>query len=363
MRPASATCFLCAFAASSSALAFICRAPAFPFAGNTVFRVITQTGSNVIKSGGATNVFLFALPVASISAPAVFVMSTCGTLQMLSLTVTMTHPTSRLGVNSTRLVARDTDAVVLSGQLAPSTPALVLRSLLLDTSPSLRRQSVQHIKLLRCCLGSRLYRARSGGGLAAGARPAAAPATAPSCFILQIEVRSPPDFIQPSPAANASPPLIVFSSVPSANAHPSPLYPCPSGKYSARRWRWLTATPQTSSTLLSSTAAACGTPPHSPPSRLPTALCLTFPPSSASSNSRPCHRLPASFSWCASGLPAMRRRTTAAPFFSHCRCPRLPQKLLRSVVHRLPQLSPPSTAKSRLRSQSLNAAPQATVPS
>ena len=109
---------------ASSATRVICRAPAFPVAGNTVFRVITQTGSSVIKSGGATNVFLFALPVASISAPAVFVMSNCGTLQTLSLTVTMSHPTSRLGVNSTRLVDRDTGAVVLSGQLAPSTPAL-----------------------------------------------------------------------------------------------------------------------------------------------------------------------------------------------------------------------------------------------
>ena len=109
---------------ASSATRVICRAPPFPVAGNTVMRVITQTGSSVIKSGGSTNVFVFVLPVASISAPAVFVMSNCGTLQTLSLTVTMSHPTSRLGVNSTRLVDRDTGAVVLSGQLAPSTPAL-----------------------------------------------------------------------------------------------------------------------------------------------------------------------------------------------------------------------------------------------
>ncbi len=109
---------------ASSTTRVICKAPAFPFAGSTVFRVITQTGSNVIKSGGATNVFVFALPLASIAAPAVFVMSNCGTLQTLTLTVTMSHPTSRLGVNSTRLVDRDTGSVVLSGQLAPSTPAL-----------------------------------------------------------------------------------------------------------------------------------------------------------------------------------------------------------------------------------------------
>jgi hypothetical protein len=106
-----------------SATRVVCQAPAFPGAGNTVFKVITQTGSTVIKSGSATSVFVFALPVASITGPTVFTMPDCGFLQTLTLTVSMFHPTSNLVVNSTQLVDLHTGAVVASGQLSSSVPA------------------------------------------------------------------------------------------------------------------------------------------------------------------------------------------------------------------------------------------------
>jgi hypothetical protein len=84
-------------------------------------KVLTQTGSTVIKSGGATSVFVFAMPVASVSGPAVFVMADCGSLRTLTLTVSMFHPTSDLAINRTLLVDSDSGAVVSSGRLASST--------------------------------------------------------------------------------------------------------------------------------------------------------------------------------------------------------------------------------------------------
>jgi hypothetical protein len=50
-------------------------------------------------------------------------MADCGSLQTLTLTVSMSHPTSNLGINSTLLLDRDTGAVVTSGRLASSSPS------------------------------------------------------------------------------------------------------------------------------------------------------------------------------------------------------------------------------------------------
>jgi hypothetical protein len=107
---------------ASSATRVVCTAPAFPVAANTVLKVITQTGATVTKSGAAA-VFAFVLPAVTISGPSVFVMADCGTLQTLTLTVAMSHPTSNLGISSTLLLDRDTGAVVTSGRLASSSPS------------------------------------------------------------------------------------------------------------------------------------------------------------------------------------------------------------------------------------------------
>jgi len=130
---------------ASSATRVVCTAPAFPGVGNAVMTVITQTGSNVIKSGTATSVFVYALPVASISGPAVFVMGDCGTVQMLTLTVSWSHPTSNLGISSTRLLDIDTGAVITTANLSSYSPAKSLSVNFTWAPPSLSFDNVSRL--------------------------------------------------------------------------------------------------------------------------------------------------------------------------------------------------------------------------
>ncbi len=221
------TTLLSAAVIASSATRVVCTAPAFPAAGNSVLRIITQTGSTVIKSGGATSVFAFAMPVASISAPAVFVMADCGSLQTLTFTVSMFHPTSDLAINSTLLFDRDTGAVVSSGLLASSTPSKQYSVNFTWTPGLLSTENVSRLLNFSVVVSEVGFAVPDTVQVRREVMSLKPRHVQTSRRMLQIEVRSPPEFIAPSPAANVS---IAFPPSPLAllpHIHLSPPYPWP----------------------------------------------------------------------------------------------------------------------------------------
>ncbi len=194
---------------ASSATRVVCTAPAFPATGSTVLKIITQSGSTVTKSGTATAVFVFAAPVATISGPSVFVMADCGSLQTLTLTITMSHPTSNLGINSTLLVDKDTGAVITSGRLASSPPSKQYSVNFTWTPAYLSVDKVSRLLNFSVIVSEVDFatpdRVEVWREVGCAVLCASLSTLNSHFFHLQVEVQSPPEFIEPSPSSNVSP--------------------------------------------------------------------------------------------------------------------------------------------------------------